>query len=378
MGGAASIYDNGTETRLTESEIREQLDIQWTDAMSERFRSTAAKEEDGKVSASDVKKFIDAEKDPFRDVEEEVQWKWLCDDVEESMSLCEQDVSLEGSRVVARSFSDGPSVVNLSDSDLGSKISSESVVLRHVVSLDLSGNALELVSLRFVPNCRSLNVSGNPIAENSLKTSLLKSECARHLLALDVSFVCLSENTIDFRVATPRLRRCDLENCDLTSVPNLPVTLIELNISDNKIESIEGFSALNSLSALRLFEGRGNILEKASRASYRDAIRSKLDSLEIMDGFAIEASSAGNSDRKHIGVPISATKPLSAVDGIREAVQSTETVADDMDFSKDKCSCLEGNPCISKYVCKDWDHRFDVARCVRLRKGMRDLEGNIT
>ena len=26
------------------------------------------------------------------------------------------------------------------------------------------------------------------------------------------------------------------------------------------------------------------------------------------------------------------------------------------------CSCIEGNPCMSKYNCKDWKNRFEVAK----------------
>eukprot|EP00056_Hartaetosiga_gracilis_P021196 m.23158 g.23158 ORF g.23158 m.23158 type:complete len:292 (-) comp8947_c0_seq1:165-1040(-) len=36
----------------------------------------------------------------------------------------------------------------------------------------------------------------------------------------------------------------------------------------------------------------------------------------------------------------------------------------DAAFGEDRasCSCLEGNPCQSKYNCKDWNNRFDVAK----------------
>ncbi|OQS05262.1 hypothetical protein THRCLA_02578 [Thraustotheca clavata] len=28
----------------------------------------------------------------------------------------------------------------------------------------------------------------------------------------------------------------------------------------------------------------------------------------------------------------------------------------------ESCSCIEGNPCVDKYCCKDWDRRFEVAK----------------
>ena len=28
----------------------------------------------------------------------------------------------------------------------------------------------------------------------------------------------------------------------------------------------------------------------------------------------------------------------------------------------ESCSCLEGNPCVDEYSCKDWHNRFEVAK----------------
>ncbi|OQR84223.1 hypothetical protein ACHHYP_13714 [Achlya hypogyna] len=28
----------------------------------------------------------------------------------------------------------------------------------------------------------------------------------------------------------------------------------------------------------------------------------------------------------------------------------------------ESCSCVEGNPCVDRYCCRDWDHRFEVAK----------------
>ena len=30
--------------------------------------------------------------------------------------------------------------------------------------------------------------------------------------------------------------------------------------------------------------------------------------------------------------------------------------------TEEGCSCLEGNPCADKYICENWDNRFDVAK----------------
>lgn len=30
--------------------------------------------------------------------------------------------------------------------------------------------------------------------------------------------------------------------------------------------------------------------------------------------------------------------------------------------STESCSCIEGNPCLDRYACKDWENRYDVAK----------------
>ena len=35
----------------------------------------------------------------------------------------------------------------------------------------------------------------------------------------------------------------------------------------------------------------------------------------------------------------------------------------------ESCSCLEGNPCVDRYVCLDWENRFAVAKANGMDKG---------
>ena len=55
---------------------------------------------------------------------------------------------------------------------------------------------------------------------------------------------------------------------------------------------------------------------------------------------------------------------LDAVDGLKEAMLSKDTVAD-VNEDRGSCSCLEGSACQSEYTCKDWAHRFEIAKRVR-------------
>ena len=49
--------------------------------------------------------------------------------------------------------------------------------------------------------------------------------------------------------------------------------------------------------------------------------------------------------------------PLSQLEGIAEAVGGE-------DEDRSSCSCLEGNACVEKFCCKDWNNRFKIARAV--------------
>ena len=46
-------------------------------------------------------------------------------------------------------------------------------------------------------------------------------------------------------------------------------------------------------------------------------------------------------------------------------LQDEERGEDDCPLIKTKtesCSCIEGNPCLDRYACKDWENRYDVAK----------------
>ena len=76
--------------------------------------------------------------------------------------------------------------------------------------------------------------------------------------------------------------------------------------------------------------------------------------------------------KKLNGDVVSNIKCLSDVKGISSALQSEDTVMDNNEF-RESCSCLEGNPCVYKYNCKDWANREKIAKEVRKRKGMSEV-----
>ena len=88
----------------------------------------------------------------------------------------------------------------------------------------------------------------------------------------------------------------------------------------------------------------------AGRA-YRDFVRGALPGLKVLDNKIL--SMAGGNVR------------LDQIDGLQKAITRTDTIADAAE-GLESCSCLEGAACTSKYSCKDWEHRHEIAKKVRM------------
>lgn len=58
-------------------------------------------------------------------------------------------------------------------------------------------------------------------------------------------------------------------------------------------------------------------------------------------------------------------------EGIMDAMIATDTVAD-ANEDRSSCSCLEGAACAVPDACKDWEHRFEIAKRVRDESGFSD------
>jgi len=244
----------------------------------------------------------------------------------------------------------------------------------YVVNANFSGNDI-VDSSTFLSNflyLRVLNLSGNPINVHCLEISFKQLQ---YVLDLDLSFVSFEnqDKVLEriYETCFPRLQKCNLENCEITKIPKWnPETLIELNISENRIESLENLSRYKNIQILDMSENP--ISTSSSTKEYKDSVLSIFPTSLVL----FDKSRVLRNDQENTATPTA--KPLSSVKNIRNKLLCNDTIADQMEFTKDKCSCLEGNPCISKYVCKDWAHREEIAKAVRLQKGIRDLRGEIT
>ena len=113
--------------------------------------------------------------------------------------------------------------------------------------------------------------------------------------------------------------------------PNRKRTFVELDLRENDIISNIGTRAYRDFIGIKLFPSK---------------------QIKMLDGKKIN-----NED----GASASQIRSLSEVKGISSALQSEDTVMDNNEF-RESCSCLEVNPCVDKYNCKDWANREKIAK----------------
>lgn len=259
-------------------------------------------------------------------------------------------------------------------------VSAAETVLRHI---NLSGSPLSKADGFAFSGCS--HVSG---------TLTPSTNCLWRLLSLDLSFSEIrSIDAVDFS-GLCNLQQLALESCSLTTLNYdasddsrgktpfafLSKTLQILNLCDNELsESDHVEAALRSLSAsLTELDMRDNDI--------RDELGSKAYTKLLLTEIFPNAPGSGAQllklDNKHTGrsknsdgEKLKTVAPLSRLDGIADAVGGQdEVVAANED--RGNCSCLEGNPCVEKYCCKDWKNRFKIAAAVRKMKGMESLPGD--
>ena len=124
--------------------------------------------------------------------------------------------------------------------------------------------------------------------------------------------------------------------------PSRKRTFIELDLRENDIASNIGTRAYKDLISIKLFPSK---------------------QIKMLDGKKINTEDDDSASQ---------IRSLSEVKGISSALQSEDTVMDNNEF-RESCSCLEGNPCVDKYNCKDWANREKIAKEVRRKKGMSDV-----
>eukprot|EP00941_MAST-03F_sp_MAST-3F-sp1_P004618 g4618.t1 len=247
-----------------------------------------------------------------------------------------------------------------------------------VLSLDLSGNELKNFTVTGSNSfLRRLNLSGNPLSRRSQNEEsgfcpIGNTGSLSKLLWLDLSFVekigPLSEvNGWNWDVFAV-LRHLNLENCNLTDsdfIETQPIrlpNLLEMNLNGNEIENIKVLKTLELLQKLENLDMRDNpVMVSMRQRDFEAAVETVLPKLVTLNNKILPKSDANEMMKKS----------LATVEGIQESVQATGSAMEQMDFKLSKCSCLEGNPCSSQYVCKDWKNRYAIAKKVREEKGMR-------
>lgn len=215
------------------------------------------------------------------------------------------------------------------------------------VSLDVSGNLLR--SLESLPTMwlRSLSLADNPLCSLDGLSTLFP-----RLLCMDVSFVDLSSihKLWSALAACSSLRSIDAEGANIHTLDGMQAmpSLLVLNLADNQVADLHVLSVLASFcKSLQCLDLRENPV--ALEMGYRQSVASELPNLVEHDN---------QSKRKYIPKPRdqicrpdpSGPKAVHVIDGL---------------LQNERCSCLEGNPCIDPATCLDWQNRERVASNVR-------------
>ena len=215
------------------------------------------------------------------------------------------------------------------------------------------------------------------------------------LLSLDLSFSEIrSIDAVDFS-GLCNLRQLALESCSLTTLnyededdprgrtpfTHLSNSLQSLNLSDNEFEDPGAVHpALKALSGTLVeLDLRDNDLkDELGTNAYKKLLLTDIFPNKVGGGaqlIKLDNKLTGRQESKSSMTNGGMVMPLSYLSGIADAVGGQdEVVAANED--RGNCSCLEGNPCVEKYCCKDWANRFKIAKAVREMKGMASLPGD--
>lgn len=225
-------------------------------------------------------------------------------------------------------------------------------VSQQVISLDFSNNGAEELpaSRKTFTWIRRLNLSGNPLAAPTFTG-------VSTLLTLDMSFCdSLAWDDLNLKPLTC-LRRLNVDGCGLTtfarddgeSTPLSAVspTLEHLQAGENDIEDLEALQVLAVLSRLLYLDLRENPC--CEERQYEASVAKIAPRLLQLDNRVLK---------------VGAQKSVDEICGIRARMMASDTVADQNE-DRGSCSCLEGNACATPYTCKDWAHRYEIAKKVR-------------
>ncbi len=223
--------------------------------------------------------------------------------------------------------------------------------VKRFVRLDVSSNRL-----------RSLSVFNN--SNDDRCRSWIRSIDARNNLLCDLKLSCwgfpkllrldLSRNQIhtihkDYFKFTPRLRWLRMRQCGikiehLESLICLELSLVYVDLGENELRDFNSIkTTLLQLLQLEAIDLDRNPME-IDIETMSLFFKNKKPRVKTLNGLSL-----GRADF------VVAFKRRNGDDVL--------TLSDSA-----SCSCLEGNPCISPYTCKDWLHRHEVAERVRQLK----------
>ena len=227
--------------------------------------------------------------------------------------------------------------------------------VKRFVRLDMSSNRL-----------RSLSVFNN--SNDDRCRSWIRSIDARNNLLCDLKLSCwgfpkllrldLSRNQIhtihkDYFKFTPRLRWLRMRQCGikcehLECLMCLELSLVYVDLGENELRDFDSIkTTLLQLSQLEAIDLDRNPME-IDIETMSLFFKNKKPRVKTLNGLSL-----GRAD---FIVAFGETGRFGEDDGVLTLSDSAS------------CSCLEGNPCISPYNCKDWLHRHEVAERVRQLK----------
>ena len=214
--------------------------------------------------------------------------------------------------------------------------------------------------------CMPLYLREIVLCNNNLTTVPNFGEARHTLLVLDLSNnanLCLSDPKSEEQLrALTRLRSLRLQSCGLTRVcrreparneqltplrcclSSRTATLEYLDLSGNQIQEMEEITGLACLKRLVSLNLAGNPVEQVQE--YSECVRKICLKLSTLKKF-------NNCTYTHGMQALQFTDLVSKSD-----LGMSNQAGDDAS----SCSCVEGNPCLVSYNCKNWSNRYDISK----------------
>eukprot|EP00928_Gymnodinium_smaydae_P023512 TRINITY_DN19377_c0_g1_i1.p1 TRINITY_DN19377_c0_g1~~TRINITY_DN19377_c0_g1_i1.p1 ORF type:complete len:458 (+),score=143.37 TRINITY_DN19377_c0_g1_i1:41-1414(+) len=227
------------------------------------------------------------------------------------------------------------------------------------VSLDISECAFVRVDALPALWLRNLALNGNPLTSLEGLCDLFPQ-----LVAIDLSFVDLS--SVDGAFAAlrrcPQLRSLTAEAAGISTFEDFEhmPQLTCLEIVENEVEELDELKVLlEKCPSLKKLDLRENPI--VTESGYAAKVKKVFPKLEWHNNQSGKKYIAATRDK--VGYSSSpADGDVAAVDGL---------------FKNESCSCVEGNPCLDRTTCRDWENRHKVAAEARKTKGLRDDTGKL-